>query len=592
MSLRTSLLAAAVILAGGVGGGLLMRQLNPAHANHTQPPTVHASEKDSHKQNDGDTDRAVAVVKPKALASSEAGASSYFGEVLSDLDGQIFSFREGVIEKLFVNLGSRVAAGQTVAQLSPGQLSPEYANMMAERESMVVKARTMVEIAKANLERAKTLGASGVQDTVEVVTQQQMVDNTKNETTAMTTFEQEAQRIKERAVQVGVRTVYNTVIQVFYGGSASWNNATLSSSTFGVLKPQILNDFPGVVAALRDAVARIDTAPLDKSFQVATMASDKALALLDGTVVNEAYTTTMLSADRKELNEAKMGLVDSWGEYQEQKAMVQRSQTTATAKISDGEQELSRMRADAEKMFLTARGDLNAAMSARDIVARASSERSVRSPFSGVITERLVNMGEKIGMNTPLFSIVNNDRSRTTSSLFVRFEVPESELGVLHVGQMVMVTRTQQPLEKIPAVIERIGSGITTGSRSILVEARLKNPPPSLLSHATVRVLTTDISSVVTVPRDAVRSSDDGTLSVFVVREHVVEEQPIVTSRIIADRVMVSSGLSTDDAVVIAPNAVMVGQYVEVTEDATVLPAPSSETIEMPEMPGMDMGKG
>ncbi len=553
-----------------------MRQWNPQPSTHATTTPTHSKETTTKSTSES----ATLVVRPEAFTGSEAG-TSYFGEVLSDLDGQIYSFREGVIEKLFVNLGSRVASGQVVAQLSPGQLSPEYADMLAERESMVVKARAMVEIAAANLDRAKALGASGVQDTVEVVTQQQMVENTKKETAGMTAFEQEALRIKERAVQVGVRTVYNMLLQIFYGGSASWNSTALSSSAFGVLKPQALNDFPGVVSALKDAVARIETAPLERSVQSATSAADKALVLLDGTVVNEDYSTTMLSADRKEMNEAKMELIDAWSEYQEQQAMVLKSQTTAQAKVSDSQQMLSRMRADAEKMFITARADLDAATKARDIVARASSERSVRSPFSGVITQRLVNVGEKISMNTPLFAIVNNDRSRSSSSLFVRFEVPESEFGSLRVGQSVSVTRTQQPLEKIPAVIERIGSGITANSRSILVEARMKNPPPSVLAHATVRVQAGDTSRPLTVPRDAVRTSEDGTLSVLVVHNNIVEERSVSTSRIIADRVIVASGLSTDDNIVLKPENVKIGQRVEMTE-ATAATAPSSETAEMP----------
>ncbi len=563
-----------------------MSHLNPQHSTHAQTHTSTPTEK---KLQDSKSDSAVAVVSPQALSSTDEG-TSYFGEILSDLDGQIFAFREGVIEKLLVNLGSRVSSGQTVALLSAGQQSPDYANMLAEKESMVVKARAMLEAARANFARAKDLGAVGSQDTVEVVTQQKMIENTKNETTAMTGFEEESLRIKGRNVQVASRTAYNAILQVFYGGAANSGVGSLSSSTFGLLKPQTINDFPAAVASLRDIVARSESMPLELISRSGIQGADKAIAVLDATIVSDEYPSSTLTDDRTKINEAKMALVDAWNDYQEQTAMVKRSQASAQAKISDQEQMLSRMRADAEKMLITAESDLDAALKARSIVAGASSDRAVRSPFSGVITERLVNMGEKIAMGTPLFAIVNNDRSGHASTLFVRFEVPESELALLHSGESVMVTRTQQPLEKITAVIERIGSGITGNSRSILVEARLKNPPSSVLAHATVRVVTAGAMTLSTIPRDAVRTGDNGALSIFVVRNNIVEEQPIVTSRTIANRVIVSSGVKPDDQVVLVPQSVKIGQSV-VTTDATTLPPPSSETIAVPEMPGMDMGE-
>lgn len=576
MSFKTSVLAAVIILAGGVGGGVVMRQLNPQHSTHAQTRSS-STEKKSQAVT---SDSAVAVVRPQALLSSDEG-TSYFGEILSDLDGQIYSLREGVVEKLLVNLGSRVSSGQTVALLSAGQRSPEYAGMLAERESMVIKARAMVESATSDLARAKILGATGAQETVEVITQRQMIENTKKETSAMTAFEQENLRLKGRAVQVAVRTVYNTILQIFYGGTANNNAGSLSSSTFGLLKPQTLNDFPVATSALKEVITKIETVSLETSSRKGIEAADKAIALLDATVVSEDYPADMMTDDRMAMNESKMTLVDAWSDYQEQIAMVTRSQASAQAKISDQEQMLSRMRADAEKMLITAEADLDAATRARDIVAGASSDRAVRSPFSGVITERLVNVGEKIDMGTPLFAIVDNNRSGSVSSLFVRFEVPESELDSLRSGASVTITRTQQPLEKITAVIERIGSGITANSRSILVEARLKSPPSSVLPHATVRVVTTGTVALSTIPRDAVRTGDNGALSVFVVRDGVIVEQQIVTSRIIADRVIVSRGVIVEDQIVMVPSTVKIGQKVEVTE-AVAVSIPTSETASSP----------
>lgn len=520
----------------------------------------------------------IAVANPLPLNAENGVSTSYFGEILSNLDGQIFAYREGVIERLLVDLGSHVRAGQVVALLSAGQLSPEYANMLAEKESMVVKAKAMVQAAETNLNRAKNLGASGETTTVEVVTQQQMVANTQKEQTAMVQLELKKIAFKARKIEVSVREVFTTIIKIFYGGYFQVSSPTLTMPVFGFLNAQTIIELNNAMSTLKLTVERLPADDYDATARTAITAADKALRTLDATIMGGDYTALMFAEDRKMMNMAKDNLVMAWNEYQEQVAMLKKTEAEAETSVSDQEQMLIRMRSEAESMLINARADLEAALRAREIVAGASNNREVRSPFSGTITQRLVNMGQKIGMSEPLFAIVQDVRGKN-SSLFVRFEVPESELSHIKTGDEVKITRTQNPLQEFGGIIERLGTGINPLTRSIQMEARLSNPPADVLAHATVRVRLAHNGSVqVTVPRDSVILNGSET-AVLVVRDETVVKQPVETARIIQDRVVISKGLMAEDQVILKPENVKVGDKVVASTD--IAPPPSAEKVDM-----------
>ncbi len=579
MSTKYLIIACLAILGLGTGVGMVL-QKQDNHGHTMANPAVAATTPEN-------TLPGVAVVHPVLLNAENNGATSYFGEVLSNLDGQIFAYREGVIERFLVDLGSRVVQGQTVALLSPGQLSPEYADMLSEKESMVIKSKAMIQVAEANLARAKTLGATATDTTVEVVTEQQMLANAKQETNAMIALEREKINLKARKVEVGLRNVYATILQIFYGGYFQVSSPNPTNATFGSLNAQTIINLNNGLSALKNTVEHLPTTDQNTAARIGLTAADSALKTLDATQVGGDYTLVMFADDREKMNMAKDSLVDAWNEYQEQVAMLKKVEATSRAQISDQEQKLSRMQADGEKMLITARADLEAALQARAIIAAASGNREVRSPFSGTITQRLVNVGQKITMADPLFAIVQDVRGKN-SSLFVRFEVPESELANLKVGDEIKIARTQNPLQEIRGTIERVGVGINPLTRGIQAEARLTNPPADILPHASVRVtLDGDHKQSVTIPRDSVLSENDGTTNVLVVRDSMVTKQSVYTGRTATDRVVISQGLTPDDQVVINPAKVTIGQKVnpELPDALKVAPTPAAE-IDMGEHAG------
>lgn len=533
----------------------------------------------------------VAVVRPEALRADGTVAATYFGEVLSDLDGQIFAFREGVVEKMLVDLGSRVRRGQVVALLSAGQFTPEYAAMLAEREEMVVKARAMVAAADANLARASKLGAAAQSDgankteTVEVVTQQNMVANAQKETDSMVAVEQERTVVAAQKVDAEIRSVYAVLRKVFYSASVpsvgySWQ---MTANAFGNRNPQAITQMNLIMPGVRksvDALAVTTDAQRADVAKATLGALDYGLSVLDATQPVNDYTPVMLVDDREELNMARRELALMWNEYREQQVMVKKATVEGQAKVSDAQQMLRRMEADAEKMLITAHADLDAALRARGIVAAASGNRMVAAPFTGSITQRFVNIGQKIGMDTPLFALTQ-DSSGRDANIFVRFEVPESDVARFRKGDMVTVVRTNNPLYEMRASVDRVGVGVNTVTRAVQVEARLLNAPRDLLTHTTVRVASGQgMAEQLVVPRASVISREDGTLAAYIVKDGVVVEQKIEAGRVISDRVVISSGLAADAQLVLDPKATKVGARVTATKQQAAIVVPQSEMSE------------
>jgi len=547
MSYKIGIIAV-LIIGLGAGSGVVYSRLGQME-----------SEKNISKLSATSTDNGlpqIVVQKPVVLRTDGGTESTYFGEILSDLDGQIFAFREGVVERVLVDLGSYVRQGQPVATISAGQFTPEYAGMLAEREEMVIRARAMVAAAEDNLARAKQLGSDNNQSTVEVVTQQQMIANVDNETQSMVALEKERVKLQARKIDSELRNTYATIRNVFYssGVPTGGNSWKLANESIGTLNPQLIIDLNSRMSQLKKMVELLPAENYVDVSQIAITALDISMKLLDATVVSGDYSQEMMVDNRSDLIMARRELSEMLSDYNEQITMVDKTVIERHARISDAEQMLKRMQADAGKMLIIARAELTAAERSRSIVGAASGNRTVNAPFSGYITQRLVNVGQKISMDTPLFALIQDTRGKK-SSLFVRFEVPESELNRFKVKDAVSLVRTQNPLQQVRATVERVGVGVNVVTRAIQIEARLDNPPADLLSHATVRVMHgMEMTKSVVIPRDAVISAPDGTLKVLVVRDAVVQSVTVQAGRIIADRVVITSGLTPADDVVLKPS--------------------------------------
>ncbi len=133
----------------------------------------------------------------------------------------------------------------------------------------------------------------------------------------------------------------------------------------------------------------------------------------------------------------------------------------------------------------------------------------VRSPISGVVSDRPFNIGEIASAGSPLVSIVDISR------IVVRANVPVEAASKVRVGRRAQITGAGVTLQgKVTVVSPAVDPSATT--IQIWVEAA--NPQETLKLGTTVQVAieTSDIPDATVVPTAALLSSEDGGQQVMV----------------------------------------------------------------------------
>jgi membrane fusion protein (multidrug efflux system) len=128
----------------------------------------------------------------------------------------------------------------------------------------------------------------------------------------------------------------------------------------------------------------------------------------------------------------------------------------------------------------------SAALAEFGVAQRALSEATVRAPFSGMLVERKVSLGEYVQLGTPLVELVSLD------PIEVVFSVAEVDSSRVHKGQRVMVSVAPYPDEEFEARVDVVSPTIDPNTRTLRVKARLDNSDgrlrPGLFARADLGV--------------------------------------------------------------------------------------------------------
>jgi RND family efflux transporter MFP subunit len=96
---------------------------------------------------------------------------------------------------------------------------------------------------------------------------------------------------------------------------------------------------------------------------------------------------------------------------------------------------------------------------------------TLEAPFDGAtVAARRVDTFERVGANEPAFVLMD------LSSLLIDFEVPDSLVGSLAIGQAIEVTAEALPGRKFEGVVHLIGSTADPRTRSYAIELRIDRP--------------------------------------------------------------------------------------------------------------------
>jgi membrane fusion protein (multidrug efflux system) len=234
---------------------------------------------------------------------------------------------------------------------------------------------------------------------------------------------------------------------------------------------------------------------------------------------------------RSALNKAEIELRQATREFNRQKSLFEQKLVS-------------------EQVFNDAASVFDQAEIAVDDARRNLAYTEVRAPFTGVVTERLVNVGDFVTLNQPLFRIIDFD------SIVARIYVPQKELPSLAPGLAARITADAVGGASLVGTVDRIAPVVDPGTGTLKVTIaipRQQGLRPGMFVE--VELVTAVHMDALLLPKRAVVYDND---QLFVFRlgdERRVERikiQPLLED---VNNIEPASGLGEGDQIVVAGQA-------------------------------------
>ncbi|WP_224362312.1 efflux RND transporter periplasmic adaptor subunit [Hyalangium versicolor] len=195
----------------------------------------------------------------------------------------------------------------------------------------------------------------------------------------------------------------------------------------------------------------------------------------------------------------------------------------------------------------TTTGTAEAARARAELAENTLKDSLVRAPFSGMVAERYVSVGEYVQPVSKVANIVELDPLR------LQLTVGEADIGALQEGQQVQFDVAAFPGQVFTGTVKFIGAAVRTNTRDLLVEAVVPNPDhklrPGMFATAHLQLPDQPLPAV---PRSAL-VKEGSTTRLFTVVEGHIEERVIQTGPERDGLVAVLEGLKPGERVVNQP---------------------------------------
>ncbi len=220
--------------------------------------------------------------------------------------------------------------------------------------------------------------------------------------------------------------------------------------------------------------------------------------------------------------------------------------------------------------FRTAQAAYEAAAAQAAQAEEAESRSTIRAPLTGIVSERSVDAGEAVGMDAPLFTVVNSD------TLELSGQIPVDRAAHVRVGAPVAFTLTATPERELRGRVARIDPVADPGTRQVGVYVQLANAKHQIIGgqFATGRIVGERVEDAVVIPELAVRGDGDSTYVLLVENGRVMKQAITVgPSDRATGQVAVAKGLEGGEKVIATPAVQLApGTEVVLASDEPVAP--------------------
>ncbi len=314
-----------------------------------------------------------------------------------------------------------------------------------------------------------------------------------------------------------------------------------------------------------DRVVSVEAVPVERGSIARSVTVSGIVEPIRTIAVNSRLSGALLSVNVEEGSVVRRGdvlaRVDD-RELQAQLAAAKAQYDVAKAAL-DRSTRLRQEKVITEPEFERDRTAFAAAKASLEQIQTRISYATVQSPIDGVVTEKLVEQGDALGVQAKMFSVAD------VSTMVVRVGVSELDVGELRAGDVVDLGLDALPQRALQGRIRRVFPSGDPNTRLVTVEVALSAEArqaarPGYLARATFALNARN--GVLLVPAAAIVSGA-GSQSVFVVQEGKALRRSVSTGLTSNGKVEIVSGLDEGEVVVTAGNNnLRDGTSVRVTE--------------------------
>jgi HlyD family secretion protein len=252
--------------------------------------------------------------------------------------------------------------------------------------------------------------------------------------------------------------------------------------------------------------------------------------------------------------EAEQKLYDSRQDLYKQGALPRKDLDQAAVALTQAKNqyELAQRHLDAlmavskQQELKSAAGQLQSAKGKYLGATAQLSYSEIRSPISGVVTDRSLYPGEMAAAGTPLLTIMD------TSSVIARAHIPQDQAALLKVGDKatISVPGEEDPIEGKVTVVS---PALDPNSTTVEVWVQAKNPKGLLRPGTSVQIsmLARAVPNSLVIPAAAVLTAADGGTYVMVAgSDNKAHQKTVKTGIRQGDQVQILEGLAESERVI------------------------------------------
>ena len=479
------------------------------------------------------------TVHPEMISGSSS--TILIGTVLSNETANIFPRREGIVEDIYVDIGDTVAKNQVVARLLLKGVEGQSAAMIGEKQARTAQAEvdhataaqvadSTVDSAQQKIREKETELAVAQQKQQALIEQFVQSETNRNQMLEQVfiTIRQARQTVEEILVgslsrgdqnireddmhrllgQIAPETRYQ-VIPSFIALQEAENEFMSEPEIAMQRLPSLVND---ALMKTNDLLAATPTVPNVKP----GMFTQQQLTDMSARVRNVQYE--MLKAKERwedarlaheTLIAGELEFYNAWksGNLQGAKSNAVRMTEEQLASVQRG---FELTQAQQDQMVQRAGTMVGVAKAMLYVEVAQSGNREIRSPFSGTVSKRFIEVGKIVMPSGAAFELTGVPTSLAKKAKSeIQFGLPERLQGALEIGDHVTFFLPGNGTKEYDAIVTRKSPQVDRETHTVTVQAKIDDGL-NLPHQTSVRIRIVDTSApLFRVPSFAVKRENE-----------------------------------------------------------------------------------